>query len=42
MAAESPGVSNVVVGQLVDRFMKMMEEVADNEDWQESDGWIGK
>jgi len=42
MAAESPGASNVVVGQLVGRFMKKLEEVPDDDDWQESDGWIRK
>lgn len=26
---------------LVDQFMKKVEEVADDEDWAESDGWLG-
>ena len=41
MAGESAGVSNVVLGQLVDRFMKKEEEDADDDYWQESDAWIG-
>ena len=31
-----------MVAQLVDRFMAKVEEVADDDDWRESDGWVGR
>lgn len=30
------------IGNLVDRLMAQMAEAADDEDWKESDGWVGK
>jgi len=30
------------IGRLVDIMMNQVAEVADDEDWKESDGWIGK
>jgi hypothetical protein len=33
---------NSKIGQLVDFLMSKVSEVADDEDWKESDGWIGK
>jgi hypothetical protein len=30
------------IAQLVDFLMKKVSEVADDDDWKESDGWIGK
>lgn len=30
------------VEQLVDYFMEKLSEVADEEDWKEADGWVGK
>ncbi|KKL46381.1 hypothetical protein LCGC14_2346120 [marine sediment metagenome] len=30
------------VGQLIDNFIQQLSEVADDEDWQEADGWVGK
>ena len=30
------------IGKLVDFLMGKMAEVADDEDWKESDGWVGK
>lgn len=30
------------IGQLVDKLMNQVAHVADEEDWKESDGWIGK
>ena len=30
------------IGRLVDRMMSQVAEVADDEDWKESDGWVGK
>lgn len=30
------------IGQLVDKMMNQVAQVADEEDWKESDGWIGK
>jgi hypothetical protein len=30
------------IGQLVDFLMKLVSEVADEEDWKESDGWVGR
>jgi hypothetical protein len=33
---------NPRIAQLVDRFMAEVERVADDEDWRESDGWVGK
>ncbi len=33
---------NSKIGQLVDHLMGKISEVADEEDWKESDGWIGK
>jgi hypothetical protein len=30
------------IGQLVDFLMRKVSEVADDEDWKESDGWVGK
>jgi len=30
------------IGRLVDMLMGKVAEVADDEDWKESDGWIGK
>ncbi len=30
------------IGKLVDYLMSKMAEVADDEDWKESDGWVGK
>ena len=30
------------IGRLVDKLMNKVAEVADEEDWKESDGWIGK
>ena len=33
---------NAKIGKLVDRLMLRVADVADEEDWKESDGWIGK
>ncbi len=33
---------NPTVALLVDRFMRRVEEVADDGDWAESDGWVGR
>ncbi len=33
---------NTKIGKLVDILMGRVAEVADDEDWKESDGWIGK
>jgi hypothetical protein len=33
---------NPRIAQLVDRFMAEVERVADDEDWRESDGWVGR
>lgn len=30
------------LGKLVDSLMSRVAEVADDEDWKESDGWVGK
>ena len=30
------------IGRLVDSMMSRVAEVADDEDWKESDGWVGK
>lgn len=30
------------IGKLIDLLMSSVAEVADDEDWKESDGWIGK
>ena len=30
------------VEQLIDHFINQLSEVADDEDWQEADGWVGK
>lgn len=30
------------VSKLVNRFMAEVERVADDEDWRESDGWVGR
>jgi len=30
------------IGKLVDKMMSQVADVADDEDWKESDGWIGK
>lgn len=30
------------IGKLVDYLMSRLAEVADDEDWKESDGWVGK
>jgi len=30
------------IGKLVDKMMSRVAAVADDEDWKESDGWIGK
>lgn len=30
------------IARLVDRFMALVTEVADEGDWAESDGWVGK
>ena len=30
------------IGRLVDKMMNQIADVADEEDWKESDGWIGK
>lgn len=30
------------VEQLIDHFMKTLSAVADEEDWKEADGWVGK
>lgn len=30
------------VEQLIEFFMSRLSEVADDEDWQEADGWVGK
>jgi hypothetical protein len=38
---ESPRQS-LRVKLLVDQFMKKVDEVADDDDWAESDGWLGK
>ena len=31
-----------MVAQLVDQFMAKVEEVAEDDDWRESDGWVGR
>ncbi len=33
---------NTKIGKLVDILMAKVAEVADDDDWKESDGWIGK
>lgn len=33
---------NPRIARLVDRFMGEVERVADDEDWKESDGWVGR
>jgi hypothetical protein len=33
---------NSTIAKLVDHLMGKVSEVADEEDWKESDGWIGK
>lgn len=35
-------IENTRVALLVDRFMAEVERVADDEDWAESDGWVGR
>ena len=30
------------IAHLVDRFMQQVELAADDEDWRESDGWVGR
>ncbi len=32
----------IKINLIVQQFMKRVEEVADDEDWAESDGWLGK
>lgn len=33
---------NSNIARLVDYLMKKVQEVADDDDWKESDGWVGK
>lgn len=42
---EGPDVTykqNPKIARLVGQFMAQVEEVAENDDWVESDGWLGK
>ncbi len=41
-SAEIDQQKNLRIAQLVDRFMAEVERVADDRDWKESDGWVGR